>query len=412
MAIIVTLPSRVSSPLTVLFLTHRLPYAPNRGDRIRAYYIVQELRSQVNLRIASLVHSDQEEAEAERMRADGLHVDTRRVPRLKNYLRAGVSLLGEQPLTHVLLHADGFQRLLAENAHDRPPDVVLAFCSGMARFALQPPLDRFPLVIDLVDVDSAKWAELAGRSRWPMRWIYRREATHLSAFERQSVARAVSTLIVNEREAETLKTIAPGAAIAVVPNGIDLRRFTPSTPPAAAARVVFCGVMNYAPNIEGVLWFAREVWPRIRAVRSDAVFSVVGADPSPAIRELAANGSGIEVTGTVARVETHLWSAAVSVAPLRIARGLQNKVLEALAAGLPTVVTRQVAEGLPMDAMHGCVVADLPAAFADATLALLGADAATRRNIAQRAKLDHLTWTHQLASLLGILEHAARTPAR
>jgi glycosyltransferase involved in cell wall biosynthesis len=192
-----------------------------------------------------------------------------------------------------------------------------------------------------------------------------------------------------------------------MPNGVDLGSLRPPDASASGAEVVFCGVMNYEPNVEGVLWFARDVWPIIVGRQPNARFRIVGSSPSRAIRQLAEKYSSITVTGTVPDVRTYLWNAAVSVAPLKIARGLQNKVLEALAAGLPVVVTSTVMEGLPDEAHAGCSIANDADAFAEETLALLALSGAERRRLASRADLTALSWESQLRPLLGILEDAA-----
>src|SRR5205814_945187 len=137
----------------------------------------------VDLEIVSLAHDANELAQVGRLTAMGARVTAIRVPRLRNYAKAVVQLGGQRPLTHLLLDAPGLTQVFARIAAERPPDVVLAYCSGMARFALAPPLSRFPLVVDLVDVDSQKWAALSQSSPWPMQWIYRREARCLAEFE-------------------------------------------------------------------------------------------------------------------------------------------------------------------------------------------------------------------------------------
>jgi sugar transferase (PEP-CTERM/EpsH1 system associated) len=284
---------------------------------------------------------------------------------------------------------------------------VLAYCSGMARFAVEPPLSAYPLVVDLVDVDSEKWSALAPRVPWPKRWVYQREARCLSTFEHRLALHARSTLVVTQREAIALQRIAPGAAVRVVHNGVDLSTLKPSSPPFEAPHVVFCGVMNYAPNVDGVLWFARNVWPLVRARRPDARLFIVGSDPVASVRRLGSLDSGIEVTGTVPDVRRYLWNAAISVAPLRTARGIQNKVLEAVACGLPTVATSQVLEGLPDQVRSACRSADLPGAFAEETLALLAMSGSDRRAIAEGADLAGLSWHNQLAPLYDILANAA-----
>ena len=398
--------------MKVLFLTHRLPYAPNRGDRARAFHIVRTLITQVDLELVSLAHDAAEMREVTRLHALGVRARAFRTAPVSGYLRGGLNLVGTRPLTHCLLDAPGLRAYLREVVRTAPPDVVLAFCSGMARFAMEEPLAGYPMVLDMVDVDSAKWALLSKTSRWPASWIYRREARFLSRFERASTTRAVTTLVVSAREQATLQQLAPGADVRVMQLGVDLANLGPTASPTESPRVVFCGVMNYAPNVEGVLWFAREVWPLVRAARRDARFIVVGAKPPEAIARLGTPGLGIEVTVTVDDVRTYLWGAAVSVAPLLTARGTQNKVLEALATGLPCVVTNAVAAGLPDTATAGCRVADSPQVFSRDVVALLAMTGAERRAVAARAALDRLSWDSQLAPLPQILEAAAKRGTR
>ena len=394
--------------MRVLFLTHRLPYAPNRGDRARAFHVARLLAGQLDLDLVSLAHDAAEMHEVSRLHQLGVSARAFRTAPMSGYLRGVMSLPGTRPLTHCLLDAPGLKAHLREIVRTRPPDVVLAFCSGMARFAMEEPLADYPMVLDMVDVDSAKWALMAQTARWPVSWVYGREARYLSRFEGEATTRAVTTLVVNAREQATLARLASGADVRVVQNGVDVEHLRPSVEPSEAPRVVFCGVMNYEPNVEGVLWFARHVWPLVRAARPDATFTVVGASPTEAIGRLATDDSGIEVTGTVADVRGYVWGAAVSVAPLLTARGIQNKVLEALAAGLPCVVTEAVAAGLPDEAMGGCRVATSAQVFGDEVLALLRLTGTERRACAARAALDRLSWEGQLAPLPGILAEAAR----
>jgi len=392
--------------MRVLFLTHRLPYAPNRGDRIRAYHIVKSLAARMEVEVVSLVHDDHEMAQAERLRQMGVRVTAIRVPRLRNLANAALRLPGPQPLTHLLLAAPGLTAMLDRIVAERPPDVVLAYCSGMARFALESPLSAFPLVVDLVDVDSEKWAALAQSSRWPMRWIYAREARHLARFEQTIAAAAKTTLVVSDREAGALRALAPDARILVIPIGVDLQPLVPQAAAAAAPVVVFCGVMNYTPNVEGALWFCEKVWPAIRSRRPDAQLLLVGSDPAPAIRQLHSAERGIEVTGTVDDVRPYLWRSAVAVAPLLTARGTQTKVLEAVGAGLPVVVTSQVLDGLPTAIRSACRLGSSAERFAEETLDLLSLPPAERRQLSGTADLTALAWETQLGPLHKVLDDA------
>jgi polysaccharide biosynthesis protein PslH len=387
----------------VLVLTHRLPYAPNRGDRIRSYHLLRILAAQHEIHLISLVHDEEEATHVGALAALGVaSCRVAPVSRFRRRLAALGALAGTRPLTHVLLHSAALRPLVQHHVSDRPPDAVLATGTGMARFAFEPPLAGLPCLLDMVDVDSEKWAELGRTAALPMRAIYRREARLLRRFERVAVARAHATTVVNERERLLLDTIAPRSGAMVVPNGIDLAGFSPGGPPASAPRVVFCGVFNYGPNEDAARWLAREVWPIVRRARPAAELVLAGAHPSPAVVALSREPS-IRITGAVADIRPFLWEAAVSVAPLRLSRGIQNKVLEALAAGLPCVVTPAVLDGLPQGVRAGCQTATEPEAFAAEIVSLLDLDAGTRRAIAGRADFTGLSWEAQLHPMLDLL---------
>src|SRR5256885_2057642 len=330
--------------MRVLFLTHRLPYAPNRGDRIRAYHVLNELARSAEVDLVSLTHDDEEEAHAPELRDVATTVHTARVPRIRNMTRALTALPSSRPLTHVLLDAPDLRTIIAGVTARRRPDVVLAYCSGMARLLFDDALKAIPAVVDFVDVDSEKWRALACVTAPPRQWIYRRERRVLAAFEVAAARHARAAVVVNERERNALAQIAEDARVEVVPNGIDLDAFQPYGAPARARTVIFCGVMNYAPNEHAATWLAEAVWPHVTRRRHDARLLLVGADPTDRVRSLAGDPS-ITVTGTVPDVRPFLWKSAVAVAPLMTARGIQNKVLEAVASGLPTVVTPAVAQG-------------------------------------------------------------------
>lgn len=398
--------------MRLLFLTHRLPYAPNRGDRLRAYHMLQHLREHAEIELVSLVHDDEEASHADEVRAFIPRVTIHRVRKARSAINAAGALISGAPLTHALLDAAGMTATLREIHQSRRPDVVFAYCSGMARFAMQPPLEDIPMVLDFVDVDSGKWRDLAASGAAPLSWIYRREAATLGAFEARAAGRAVTSLVVNAREAEAAKALAPQANVQVLHNGVELGRLTPTTPPSSRARVVFCGVMNYAPNAEGMTWFVERVWPMVRAHRPDATLAVVGTDPSPAFQHLCGSDPSITVTGRVADVRDWLWDSAVGIAPLRVARGVQNKALEAIAAGLPIVITEAVACGLPYEAAFASRVANVPGRFADHILDLLSRSPEERRRIAQSADFASLTWARTLQPLWPIIERAAASGRR
>lgn len=390
--------------MRVLALTQRLPYAPNRGDRIRAHFFILELARHFDIDLVSLVHDEEEASHAGDLAQYGVRTVIAPVPRLANMRRAALALPGSTPLTHCLVSSPAVDRAIAAIVRERPPDVVFAYCSSMAKYALRPPLSGVPFVFDFVDVDSAKWHELAGKARPPKRWIYAREHRTLGAFERRAAEAASRALVVNARERDLLVALAPRARVQVIENGIDTEAFARPGSPASAPVAVFCGVMNYGPNEEGAAWMAREVWPLVLNRRPDAKLILVGANPTAAVRSLA--GSSITVTGSVPDTRPYLWGAAVGLAPLLTARGVQNKVLEAIAAGLPAVVTRAVAQGLPAEVLRACRVSDDPAGFADAVVALFETPPLERQGMAAQASLERLTWPQRLSGFADIFREA------
>jgi sugar transferase (PEP-CTERM/EpsH1 system associated) len=393
--------------VNILFLTHRLPYAPNRGDRARAYHLLREMSGWSDVHLVSLVHSRDEADQQHLLRSLVRTVAVAPVTRYRNAVRAVALLPTSVPTTHSLLHAPAVARIVDEVAARERIDLVFCYCTGIAWALDLPALRGRPVVLDMVDVDSEKWAALVHRSRPPKSWIFARETRRLRPVERRLALSSRLTLVVTEHEAQILRAFAPGAQIQVLGNGVDLERLRPRGDTARDPRaVVFCGVMNYAPNVEGVLWFAREVLPMVRASNPGATFTIVGSDPVEDVRRLAAQ-PGIEVTGAVPDVRPYLWRASVSVAPLLTARGVQNKVLEAVAAGTPVIVTPPVAAGLPAALAGSCRVAESPAAFASALTEWLNRSPAERESIVSQAALEPLSWERQLTPLRSWLQNAS-----
>jgi sugar transferase (PEP-CTERM/EpsH1 system associated) len=268
-------------------------------------------------------------------------------------------------------------------------------------------------VIDFCDIDSEKWRQYAEQKSFPMSWLYGYEAKQLLRYERQVARDYDASLFVSAPEAELFRRLAPESSpkIGHFSNGVDTDYFSPDQPHAnpyapGERALVFTGAMDYWPNIDAVKWFAAEVFPTVRQRFPDARFYIVGSRPAPAVQALAQQ-PGIVVTGTVPDVRPYIAHAAVAVAPLRIARGVQNKVLEAMAMATPVVVSPQALEGI--DAVPGSelVLADEPAAFADACAALLAgqdsANAAIGRAARARVQRQY-SWSSNLACVGESLE--------
>lgn len=329
----------------LLYLVHRIPYPPNKGDKVRSYHLLKHLLARHRVFVGTFVDDPDDEAHVDTLRAmcAGLHVTRLHPTRARIGSLAG--LLGGEALTLRYYRDAALLRWAQHTARQERIDAAVVFSSSMAQYAQALGL---PTLVDFVDVDSAKWTEYAARHRWPMSWLYRREGEHLLAYERRVAGGSARSFFSTEREVGLFRSLAPECAPSceAMCNGVDADYFAPDparASPFVAAELplVFTGAMDYWPNIDAVCWFAREMLPPLRQRWPALRFHIVGRNPSPAVRALAADG--INVTGTVPDVRPYVQHAAVVVAPLRLARGIQNKVLEAMAMGRPVVASRDCA---------------------------------------------------------------------
>jgi sugar transferase (PEP-CTERM/EpsH1 system associated) len=294
-------------------------------------------------------------------------------------------------------------------AQERPLAGVFVYSSSMAQYAAQLTLPAgVPRILDLCDVDSDKWRQYAKGRSGPLRWLYAREGRLLEVAERRYAGQFDWTLVIADVEAELMRSIAPesGDRIRVLPNGVDTEYFDPARDwpcpfPAGSWPVVFTGAMDYHPNVDGVKWCAAEVLPRVRAQVPEASFWIVGSNPADEVRALERSGE-VTVTGRVPDVRPYLAHAAVVVAPLRIARGVQNKVLEAMAMARPVVSTPQAAQGLGASTAALTIGADAQA-FADGVVKILTGPAQRAVTEARRMTMDHFCWDTNVRMLADLL---------
>lgn len=337
----------------LLFLVHRIPYPPNKGDKIRSFNLLRHLSERYSVHLGCFIDCAEDAAHT-----DALHRWCAEIcavplaPRLAR-LRSTVGLLTGEALTLPYYRDRRLARWVRQSMQRSSIRKAVAFSSPMAQYLRGLPLNA---VVDLVDVDSAKWTSYADEHAWPMSAVYRREGRRLLAFEREAVARARAGVLVTRAEVALFERLAPECAgrIHSIENGVDSQYFAPdpgrTSPYGTDERaVVFTGVMDYWPNVDAVTWFAREVLPRLAERAADIRFYIVGMNPSPAVQTLASDRR-VVVTGKVDDVRPYLQHAAVVVAPLRVARGVQNKVLEAMAMARPVVVSATAAAGIAAQA--------------------------------------------------------------
>ncbi|MBK7642421.1 MAG: TIGR03087 family PEP-CTERM/XrtA system glycosyltransferase [Planctomycetes bacterium] len=390
--------------MRILFLSQRVPFPPNRGDKITTSKLIERMRRRHSVRCVAFSHGPEDDEGARELEDMGVSIRT--VPYHDLYARvlAAPLLFTSKPLTLGAYGSSELQRIVDEEIAQA--DLAYAYSSSMGAF-----LERHatkPRVMHFGELDSDKWRQYAERSALPMSWVYAREQRTLLEFERR-VARSFSENVVcTPLEQRVFQQQIPGASSVVLRNGVDLERFHPRANEVLEGELVFTGVMNYLPNAEGCAWFAREILPRIRAQRPQVRFSIVGSSPSREVERLA-ELPGVRVTGSVPDTREYLRHAAVAVAPLRIARGIQNKVLEALAMGLPVVGTTPATQGVEGSAGRDYLVADEPEAFAAAVLQLL-AEPAHARELAAAGRSfveRNYDWEKVFAPLDGLLERCA-----
>ena len=403
---------------SLLFLSHRLPYPPNKGDKVRSYHFFRHLGERYRLHLGTFIDdpADEQHLDAVRALCASAHVEPL-APWTKR-LRGATGLFTGEAMTLPCYRSAPLARWVREVVGGEGITRAFAFSSAMAQYALDLPGMR--TVVDFVDVDSAKWDAYARRRAWPVAPLFRREAQRLLASERAIAARAEASIFVTDEEADLFRTAAPESAARVVAigNGVDTGYFSPehafASPFGDAERaIVFTGAMDYWPNIDAVLWFAHEALPIVRAHDPAARFYVVGMNPDPAVRALAGDAS-VVVTGRVDDVRPYLHHARVVVAPLRVARGIQNKVLEAMAMAKPVVVTPAAASALPAkDGVEVAIAADAASMAADVLALMDGAHARQMGQLARARVLAECAWSESYERLDRLLDHggSARRPA-
>ncbi len=398
---------------TVLYLAHRIPYPPDKGDKIRSWHMLRALAERHRVLLGAFVDDPDDWGHRPRLEALCESVCLRPLPRLLASARGAAALARGLPVTVPWYRDGGMRRWVADMARRHRPDAAVAFSSAMMQYADALP-DGVPVVADYVDVDSEKWAAYGRRRRGPLGWVYRREARTLLGWERRMAARAAAVVLVSEPEADLFAARAPEAAARVhaVGNGVDLERFRPDPelpdpyPPGTRA-IAFTGLMDYWANVDAVGWFAEEVLPRVRAERPEAAFWIVGARPTDAVRRLE-SVPGVVVTGAVPDTRPYIAHAALCVAPMRVARGVQNKVLEALAMARPVVLTPEAAEGIALPPGTDGWVARDAEGFAARVLALLREPPGPRWAVACRRWMErHYVWTRHQRAFVDLVEEAA-----
>jgi polysaccharide biosynthesis protein PslH len=400
----------------ILYLVHRLPYPPNKGDKVRSYHLLRHLLQRHRVFLGTFIDDPEDEQYLPLLRGlcPDLHVE--RIDPKSARVRSLSGLLSGEALTLTYYRNAGMQRWVKEIADTCRLQASVVFSSSMAQYA-EPLSPEVPMLVDFVDLDSAKWTQYAPAHRWPLSWLYRREGEQLLGYERAVAAKSRRSFFVTPKETELFLSKAPECTEKVQPlsNGVDAEFFAPlSVRPnpfsVAEQAIVFTGAMDYWPNIDAVRWFVSEMlpmllvhWPRVR-------FHIVGRNPTPEVHALASDR--VVVTGTVPDVRPYLQHAAAVVAPLRVARGLQNKILEAMAMEQPVVTVGSCAEAIGATPEQGLLRADTPDEYLTALQRLLDhpRDVRGLKREARRFVMQRFSWQAHLSGIDACLSSSRPLP--
>jgi sugar transferase (PEP-CTERM/EpsH1 system associated) len=392
----------------LLFLAHRIPYPPNKGDKIRSYNLLKSLARDYRIYLGAFVDDEN---------------DWRYEPVLKD-ICTEVFLLGIRSSLRKLQSCTAFftgealslpyyrnsqmQQWVDSTIQDADISRVFVFSSAMAQYVekeIYRPLHR---VVDFVDVDSDKWQQYSLRKAWPMNRVYRREADKLLEYDRVIASSFDASVFVSEHEAALFKTLAPESEqkITHINNGVDFHYFDPQqnlpNPYPENVRVIaFTGAMDYWANVDAVTRFVEHMLPAIQSKDPNVHFYIVGSRPAEKVLALASR-AGVHVTGSVKDIRPYILHSDIIVAPMRIARGIQNKVLEAMAMEKPVVATHAAMEGI--EPVAGQLVCNSEQQFIDSCLDLLSNGDQHRTGPAGRESiLASFNWEQNLLRLESLL---------
>ena len=391
--------------MRILFLAHRLPYPPNKGDKIRSFRELEALSQRHEVDLFCFYDQPEDRHYFPDVRRYCREFYVEKVSWPGSRARALLAFVLGRPFTTAFFHSPGMARRVADALHSRNYDLIFVFSSSMAPYVES--ASHIPRVLDMVDVDSNKWTQYADHTRSPISWLWRVEGRRLAEHEKRWARRFSVTLLCTPAETKILKSIVPDAKIEALHNQMDTSYFDSTTieaPPEIAAwqpYIIFTGSMDYFPNVDAVTFFYREVFPLIRGALPQARFVIAGRNPTRAVRRLRRDPA-VWVTGTVSDVRPYLRGASAAVAPLRIARGVQTKILEAMAMGLAVAVSSRAAKALPECLLSKTRVEDDPRRLAAFLIEKLRGPTSYETD-ARRAVLEYfagLCWEDRLEDAL------------
>jgi sugar transferase (PEP-CTERM/EpsH1 system associated) len=395
--------------MRIFFVCRRVPYPPDRGDKIATYNEIRHLARAHEVHVFCLADGRADLANIAGL--DDVAASVTAVPlgELAIRRRALLGLLCRRSLTVAALSEPRLRRAIRAKVAALRPELFVVYGANVASYA--EPFAGTPRIMQFGDLDSLRWGQYARRSRWPLNRIYAIEERRFLAYERKIAHSFSHAFVHTEIEQRDFARLIPGVAVSLLGNGVDLDYFRPAGGEKRPGGLVFTGVMDYLPNIDAVTWFCEAILPLVRRRLPRATLTICGSRPTAPVASLARH-PGVEVTGWVPDTRPYLDRAEVFVAPLRMARGIQNKLLEAMAMALPCVATTTTWRGTTIAQGDGILVADEPAAFAE-QIVRLSEDAALRQRMAQAARTAveaGYRWETQLAELDRVIATLAPSP--
>jgi sugar transferase (PEP-CTERM/EpsH1 system associated) len=390
----------------VLFIVHRSPLPPNKGDKMRSFWELETLARSYSVDLFAFYDDPEDEKHFDRLDFYCNHHYLERLSPLWSRVRALRALLTGRTFSPAFFYSKRMEQRIRAALAAHSYAAIIVFSSSMAQYVAS--FRKSRRILDLVDVDSDKWNQYAQRSPWPLAWFWRRESRGLAAYERQMVEQFSTTLVCTHSEAKLLRFVAPAGNIQVLQNYLDVNSYQPadaSLPHEIRAwqpYVILSGSMDYFPNVDAAGYFYHQIFPLIRKQLPETRFVIAGRKPHRSVQALAADPS-VKVTGSIADIKPYILGAQAAVVPMRVARGVQNKILEALASGVPVVSTSAAASALPQKLRSLVAEADTPANFAAAVVRLLGDSSGIRSDElreALRKHFENLNLNAQLTDLV------------
>ncbi len=388
--------------MKILYVCHRFPFPPKRGGKIRPFNMIRHFSKSHEVTVCSLARSGDEAAEGRGIAPHCKAFDMVTVGPIAQSLRMVARLPSRTPSSMGYFWSPDLATKIRARLDTEAFDLIFVHCSSVAQYVED--VTGIPKILDFGDMDSQKWLEYADSKPKPLAWGYLLEGRKMLAEEKRLAGKFDVCTATTRAEWETLESYGTGVASDWFPNGVDADYFAPDATEWDPDTLTFVGRMDYYPNQECMLDFCRTVFPLIRARRPAAKLLIVGADPIPSVRALG-KIDGVTVTGSVPDVRPYLRRSAAMVAPLHIARGTQNKILEAMAMGVPVVTSLKAAGGVDATAAEHFLVADAPTDIADACLRLMS-DPAERRRLSEAGRarmLTHHAWDRSMQRLDGIV---------